>query len=235
MTILFAVICLLFLLACVQTARIAYTRKLPDMYWLSANFGLAALGNFFSSIVPLPIPSMILLVITSMCLVMFVQRTFYRDRKSPYLFILGLLLIIGIWQIYSTITNPTAYMSWSQLGFAIVWGWQSYLAIKTRSDIGSDLTVEDWVKARYLLWFAYTFPMFLLVIRMLLPIPYTAIESYITSPIVGLAVIIQYITWAMPEFIRLWLNRNYKPVAVANASDLMRMTEEELIHQIQAQ
>jgi len=43
--------------------------------------------------------------------------------------------------------------------------------------------VEDWVKARYWLWFSYSFAMFVLAVRSLLPIPYAAFEFVITSPI----------------------------------------------------
>jgi hypothetical protein len=233
MTLIFTAICLLFALACVQTARIAYIKKQPDMYWLAANFGAAALGNLFSIVILLPIPGIILMIVTSLCMVMFVQRTFYRDRKSPYLFVLGLLVVLGIWQVYSTITNPISFISMTQLGFAVVWLWQAFLAINTYRAINRDRTLEDWVKARYLLWFAYTSVMFVISARMLLSIPYASFESFITTPLLILSVIVQYTTWTMPEPIRQWLNRNYKPVAAPSAGDLMKMSEEELLHQLQ--
>lgn len=228
------VIVLLFALGALQAARIAHSRNLPDLYWLAGNFGAAAVGNLFTSLVSVPLLGMVALIISSLCIVMFVQRTFYRDRKSPYLFIIGLLLIVGVVQIYYTITNPTAFMGITQLGFAVVWGWQSFLSFSTGRSIGKDRTVEDWVKARYWLWFAYTFAMFILVVRILLPIPYAAFEFAITSPVLLIAVIVQYITWVMPEPIRLFLNRKYQPVIEKTPAELMAMSEAELLQQIKS-
>jgi hypothetical protein len=221
-------ICLLFLLGGIQIIRIARMRKLPEMYWLAANFIFAAVGNFFSVIVLVPMLSMVAMIATGVCLVMFVQYSFYRDRKSPYLFIIGLLLVLAVWQIYSTITSPASFFSLTQLGFAVIWGWQAFLAIKTHRHFAKDETVEDWIKGRYLFWFAYTFASFLMSVRMLLPLPYQSFEQYITTPLLILAVIVQYITWVMPEPVRRFLNRNYKPKAMLSPNELMVMAEAEL-------
>jgi hypothetical protein len=178
-----------------------------------------------------PAVSMIFSIISSICTVVFVHRVFYRDRKSPYLYIIGLLLVLGVVQMYSVITNPANSSAMTQLGFAVVWGWQAALSFIAYRDLRNDRTVEDWVKGRYLMWFGYTAMMFVLSTRMLLPLPYAAFEYYITTPLVILAGIVQYITWAMPESVRNYLNRNYKPVPTANPAELMAMAEAEMASQ----
>ena len=228
MTLISVLFVLVFVLITAQVARVAYTRKLPDMYWLAGNFGAAAIGNFFTMIVVVPILGILGMIASALCTVMFVQRGFYRDRKSPYLYFIGLVLALGVYQIYSAITNPTAFLAMTQLGWVVVWGWQAFVAFNTRRAIGDNRTVEDWVKARLWLWFGYTFFMFLNSGRMLLPIPYASFEFMITTPLTILAVFVQYITWAMPEPIRHFLNRKYQPVAVASPAELMAMAEAEL-------
>jgi len=234
MTILMWLIVVLFVVGAVQVARIAYTRKLPNLYWLAANFGMAAVGNLFTIAIPFPLVGMVSMILTSIFMVIFIHRTFFIDRKSPYLYIIGLLVLLGIWQVYSAITNPTAFVALTQVGFAVVWGWQAILGLTTYRSLAHDRTLEDWFKARYLLWFAYTLVMFLISTRMLIPVPYAAFENYIYSPLMILSGIVQYITWVMPEPIRQYLNRNYKPVVVKTTSELMSMSEEELLRQVRS-
>jgi len=110
------VIVLLFALGALQSARIAHSRKLPDLYWMAGNLGAAGVGNLFSSLVYVPLLGMVALIISSLCIVMFVQRIFYRDRKSPYLLIIGLLLIVGVFK--STTPSPTRPPSSASLNSA---------------------------------------------------------------------------------------------------------------------
>src|SRR5512133_1042293 len=114
MTILTWAIIVMFTLAAAQSARVAYTRSMPAMYWLAGNFAAAIVGNLFSSVIAVPLLSMIGLLVSSICMVMFVHRAFYRDRKSPYLLFIGLLLVVGAWQMYSILTNPAWYSAFSQ-------------------------------------------------------------------------------------------------------------------------
>ncbi len=113
----------------------------------------------------------------------------------------------------------------------MVWGWQAVLSFMAYRDLRNDRTVEDWVKARYLIWFGYTVMMFVISTRMLLPLPYAQFEYYITTPLVILAGIAQYITWVMPESVRNFLNRNYQPVPMASPAEMMAMAEAELAKQ----
>jgi hypothetical protein len=220
---------LVFLLCGLQVTRLANKLKRIDLYWLGANFLAASLGNLFSMIVLVPVLGTAFMVLASICIVMFVHLTFYRDRKSPYLLIIGLLLALGAWQVYNAITNPSAYFGLSTLGFGVVWGWQAFLSFRAGRAIAKDTTVEDWVKARYWLWFSYTFAMFVIMARMLLPIPYANFENWTNTIITMLAVLVQYITWVMPEPVRRFLNRNYQPVLTASPNELMAMAEKEMM------
>lgn len=231
MTILMVLFILMFVVCAFQVTRFAYTRKLPDMYWLAANFAAAAIGNLFTMVIYVPVVAMIFLIISGICTVVFVHRVFYRDRKSPYLLIIGLLLVLGVVQMYTAIANPANTMAMTQLGFAVVWGWQAALSFIAYRDLRNDRTVEDWVKSRYLMWFGYTVVLFCLSVRMLLPLPYAPFEYFLTSPLVILAGIVQYITWVMPESVRNFLNRNYKPLPTASPAELMALAEAELAKQ----
>jgi hypothetical protein len=69
---------------------------------------------------------------------------------------------------------------------------------------------------------------------MLLPIPYAGFEFIITSPLVTLCVLMQYLTWAMPAPVRVFLNRRYRPAVTASPAELMAMAEKELMLQAKA-
>lgn len=222
---------ILFLVGSVQVARTAHVRRLPNLYWLAANFATAALGGLITRVIPLPVLGIIGLIISSLCTVMFIQHTFYRDRKSPYLYILALILVLGIFQVWS-LFSPLSGAAFTFLSYTLVWGWQAFLAYQAITHFSQPnfRLVEDWIKARYWLWFSYTFVMFLLGIRMI--IPALRAESVFTLSLVILGAIVQYITWVMPRPIRRFLNRNYKPAINEDPSMIMNMPEEELVEQI---
>ncbi len=235
MTIIGAITVLVFLAAGVQTARIARKSSEPGMGWLAANFLFAAVGNVFSMLVYAPpvttVIAAVSLTITAICLIMFVHRTFYRDRTSPYLFFLVVAVLAGAYHIYVAFTNPMSYTSYTQIGLGLVWAWQAFLAYKYYQHFRKDPVVEDWVKGRYLLWFIYTATTFVLIARMFLPLAYGSWEQYVSTPLLIVCVILQYLTWAMPAGLQRWLNRNYKPVTAATPDEMMAMAEKELAKQ----
>lgn len=225
---------ILFTLGAIQVARAARARRLPNLYWLAGNFAAGGLGGLIYQATNNPLFSTIGLVISALCMVMFIQRTFYRDLPSPYLAVLALVAAVGAWQIYTVITNPMFFSVLSQVGYLVVWFWQAFLAFRERRKLAKNPLVEDWVKARLLLWFLQTFTMGLMSVRMLFAnlVPYSPIEWNIGSSVVILGGVVQYITWVMPEPARRFLNRNYKPVDIESPSTFMNLSEEEVMEQI---
>ncbi len=225
----------LFLLGAIQLVRVARARKLPNLYWLAANFAFAALGGLVNLIFTSLLASLLGLIVSGLCMVMFIQRTFYRDLPSPYLFILALLAGLGVWQVYLTITNPTSFVVMTQVGYAILWLWQAFLAFRTYRQLAHDPTVEDWVKARSLMWFGQTFAMGILSVRLLLSqfVPISVIEWNINTSLVIIGGVVQYLTWVMPEPLRRWLNRNYHPAIAESPGTFMAMSEEDVMRHIE--
>lgn len=226
------------LIACaVQIYRIGRASKLPNLYWLAMNLVTYSLGGMALFVIFNPLPYTIGLMISGLCTVMFIHTTAYRDRKSPYLFFLGLLLLLGvvqIWLSFSAQPAPTATFNFnlSVLGYVFVWVWQAYVAYQGQRGIASDRTVEDWVKARYLLWMSYSLLLFIIMGRSFIPLPFLEIEFIIMPLLVAVSGVLQYFTWAMPEFLRRYLNRNYKPVIQQDAKAYLEMSEDELLKQI---
>jgi hypothetical protein len=234
MTFIIIVLDILFTLGAIQVARAARARRLPNLYWLAGNFAAGGLGGLIYQVTNNPLFSTIGLVVSALCMIMFIQRTFYRDLPSPYLVVLALVGAVGVWQIYTVITNPTYFSVLSQVGYLVVWFWQAFLAFRDRRKLVKNPLVEDWVKTRYLLWFLQTFIMGLMSARMLLMnlVPYSVIEWNIGSSLVILSGLAQYIVWVMPEAVRRFLNRNYKPVDIESPSTFMDLSEEEVMEQI---
>lgn len=225
----------LFILAAVQLIRIGRAKKLPNLYWLAANFLFATAGSLMMNIIPHPAVQVFGLILSALCTVMFIQQTFYRDRKSPYLFIIGLVILMGAFQLWTIFFPVPGRTLTPQFAYLFVWGWQALIGFRAYRQFSGNRTIEDWVKSRYLLWTIYSTVMFILVARALIPVTFWANEVFLTLSLVILAALMQYLTWGMPESLRLFLNRNYKPAAVESISTFANMSEKELLQHIQSQ
>ncbi len=232
LTIFMLIVDVLFVLAAVQLTRIATVKRLPNLYWLAGNFALAGLSGLIGYLTSVPIINTLGLILSSLCTILFVQKTFYRDRKSPFLILIAIVAVSGIFQVYYTYVPHPSGITLTYFGYTIIWGWQALIAYQTYRTISPDRTVEDWVKARYLMWMSYTLIIFLLGVKFFFPYTPSNAERVISSILIFLTGIAQYLTWVMPEPLRLWLNRNYKPVVPETLKSFSDMTEEELLQQI---
>jgi hypothetical protein len=137
-----------------------------------------------------------------LAMVLFVQQTFYRDRKSPsWFFILSALGVFGVglslvFQLRDEpVFNP------------FVWGWLASVALRAYRQLAADPHVEDWIKARYRLVITYSF---MLMASVALPLAlglYPAAIPPANMLISAIAIFLQYLVWVMPEGFRKWLNR----------------------------
>ena len=143
---------------------------------------------------------------------MFIHSTFYRNRKSPIYFVLGLVLLAFFVDIYALLTNNLNLAGLVTAIGLVNWTWHFFVARSAYIQIANDESVENWVKARYRLMIVYI-PMMMLITLQVIVSSTTFIPSMPRILVLaGLLIIIaslilQFLVWVMPEPFRLWLNR----------------------------
>ncbi|NHI93510.1 MAG: hypothetical protein EAX96_13565 [Candidatus Lokiarchaeota archaeon] len=169
-------------------------------------------------------------------MIFFTEKTFYEDRKSPFLVILIInivLLVIstitsGIIQFLASsdiiIIGITRICIASQI--MTIGGWQFMAAFNALKEFKSNEIVEPWVKVRYYLIIIYsacdfgggaTF--------IFLPLDKSVDIVFILASIFILILIAaQFLAWIMPRPLKKWLNRNYK-----TPEDGKELSEEQII------
>lgn len=219
----------------VQLTRVALRQKLPNLFWLAAFFAITALGDVYFSTVAMATgifwPFGLSIGLGDIVLVLFIQKTFYQDRKSPWLVFLGVAVIVAVMDVI----RPFPFFS------PLTWLWLIVVGYQAYRQIAADKAVEDWVKARYLLVVAYSIIALsgpFLSVSGYLAAAVPALTPYVTGPtaqmvnavltVIGIAV--QYLAWVMPEFFRRFLNRKYQAPALGSA---LGMSEEEVLRQFQ--
>ena len=166
----------------------------------------------------------------------FVEKTFYQEKKSPFKIILLITtvlsaltcIVIGIYQFGPIQDNNTLFFA--RIVFSLAMGvtasWMLYSSITSYIEIKSAKGVEPWIKIRYLLVFLYTFGQ----IGIALTWPFFPYDKSINAPyLIGalclVAIIIgQFLAWVMPPGFKKWLNRNYTPGDVEE-----ELSEEEIM------
>lgn len=215
------IITILRLVLAIQLTVVARQKDMRNLLWLSVYFYATFFFDIFLNLnatthTMVNVGGMTLYIFSALyslaylvgdiALISFIRLTFYRDRKSPYLFYLGSALaffIIGLVVAFTTASSVTAPFN------PFIWVWLTSAAYQGYRQI-ADKPVEDWVKARYQLMLAYAIPLLLVA---LLSIPVAMGAGQIIS-ILGIlisipAFILQYLVWAMPANFRRYLNRNY--------------------------
>lgn len=217
----------------------ARQKEKRNLRWLALYFGATFFMDIFLNINVTAQPvvhigtltlAIFLVLFSSACLVgdlamiMFIQRTFYQERKSPRPFFVGTALFFFLVGILLAFV-PT-YMA--PLNF-FIWGWLAVAAYRGYRQIAADKSVEDWVKARYQLTLTYAL---MLALIALLTIWQSYSTDYLT-PVLNivttiLAFVLECLVWIMPQGFRRFLNRKYvlpaQPLQVYTA-----MSEEEIM------
>ncbi|MBN2005723.1 MAG: hypothetical protein JXA21_20370 [Anaerolineae bacterium] len=232
------------LIIAVQLTRVGRRQKLPNLFWLAAFFYITGIGDIGVTLSPM-FPGLLRPFIVSaglgeVMLAMFVQMTFYKDRKSPYPIFIFLALVVLAFDAFEAQFLP--YHS------PFNWLWIIWAGAQAYKRIAKNQTVEDWVKVRYKLVIAYAlislagplWTIMALVGRFFAPSFGTwlfestpllvAQVGILICATIGIAM--QYLAWIMPEKYRKWLNRNYQsPIQEEPESGL---TEEEIMQGLQA-
>jgi hypothetical protein len=220
----------------VSLTRTASRQNVRNLFWLAAVFYINGLFSVFyiQALYNLPI-FLGGVILAQVCLVLFVQRTFYRDRSSPWrifmvITLAGGLAILWLGANNSAEANLSALMSTVA---ACNWLWHVVIAVGAYRAAAPDRAVEDWVKARYRLMIAYCCLMMLSTalggIISVLEIAVIAIQAPI-GLITLISIVLQYLVWVMPSGFRQYLNRNYQA-----AQDIATLSEEEIMRQLQGE
>lgn len=227
----------------IQLTRVGRRNKLPNLLWLAAFFYITGIGDIFITLSPVTNnfiwPFFLAVSLGEIVMVMFIQKTFYQDRRSPYLIFMAIAVALLALNMYSVSVLPLPYYSPFNWLWLIVVG---YLAYKK---IAADPMVEDWVKARYKLVIAYSLaalaaPLYTILSFVSFYVPSLAMGLFSPTGIllaqvtilifVTLGIVLEYLAWVMPERFRLYLNRNYQP-AVQDTD--LGLSEEEILRRLE--
>ncbi|MBN1428858.1 MAG: hypothetical protein JXB07_10775 [Anaerolineae bacterium] len=239
MTITWILVVARFIIA-VQLTRVGLRQKLPNLLWLAAFFYITGLGDIFLTLSPvtnLLWPFFLAVGLSEVMLVMFIQKTFYQDRKSPYLVFMAIALAILAADMITAQFLP--YYS------PFNWLWLIWVGHQAYKRIAADRAVEDWVKARYKLIIAYSLaalvaPLYTILTLIAMVVP--AVAGLLYSPtallvaqvgiliFVTIGIVLEYLAWVMPGRYQQWLNRNYQPTV----QDEVELSEEEIMSQLKA-
>ena len=209
--------------------RLALKQKAHNLHWLAACFYL----NFLVLLLMGPrllVVSQVVVIIIEICLAMFTHTTFYQNRRSPIRWVIGGLLLGGGVSIYLWQPAPSSIgMRMILVLCAANWFWHALVAWQVWRKLRHDQTIEDWIKARYVMVVAYAVAMSVLFLFPFLSAQRTPVAFYRWAwpGTMILSVLLQYLAWGMPDPLRRFLNRSYRPpAAVAQA---LNMTEAEIL------
>ncbi len=231
------------LIIAIQLTRVGRRQKLPNLLWLAGFFYITGTGDIFFTLSPVtnfPWPFFLAVGLGEIMLVMFIQKTFYQDRKSPYQIFLLIAVAILAADLFYALFLP--YYS------PFNWLWLIWVAYPAYKKIAADPAIEDWVKARYKLIIAYSLaalaaPLYTILTLIALLIP--AMVGWLYAPtstlvaqvailvFVTIGIVLEYLTWVMPEGYRRFLNRNYQPPVQDKAE--LELSEEEIMRKSKAQ
>ena len=198
--------------------------KLTNYYALAITIFFECIGYlFYTSILNNLFIFYVFMAAMWVPLIIFIDKTFYQEKKSPFKFFLLLTIILAIIKIVAVAIYQfgpiqdfnalfLARISLSiALGSTALWlnsaSYTSYIKIK------SDEGVEPWIKTRYLLVCFYTFAQIGIAITWpFFPYDKSINIWYILGALsLVLFIFAQFLAWVMPAGFKKWLNRNYKP------------------------
>ncbi len=206
--------------------RLALNPRFRNLHWLAAVFYLNFLNVFLRGPGRGQI-ALVVMIVIQVCLALFTHTTFYQHRRSPVAWVIGGLLTAGGVSLYlsrqapaSTFPQPMSYMC------ALNWFWHGLVAWQVGLALRRDRSVEDWIKVRYVLVVTYAVTMGTLF---LLPAWRSPVSlRWLWPATFVVALLLQYLAWAMPAAVRRYLNRNYRPPLADERA--LSMTDEDIEH-----
>jgi hypothetical protein len=212
--------------------RLALNPKFRNLHWLAAVFYLNFLLLFLRG-PGMRVVAMVLIVVIQICLAMFTHTTFYKNRRSPVGWVIGGLVLGGVVSLYLSQRYP-GFLGIRVLQMTNVanWFWHALTAWLVWRKLRPDQTIEDWIKARYVLVVAYALAMSAIY---LFPARQSSLPSVrmASNAVFVVSLVLQYLAWGMPGFFRRFLNRNYQ--ASAAVAQAQNMTEEDVLRALEKQ
>lgn len=152
----------------------------------------------------------------------FIDRTFYQDRKSPFKLLLALTLVIGALTIISFTMFELSIFFQPNIAFLlhnifvgadfVIFGLWSFIAASSSlKSFSSSDAVEPWVKGRYKLVKFYSICIILVgSLTLFTPVEGTVNWALLVILVANILRIAgETITWVMPNFLKKYLNRGY--------------------------
>jgi len=176
-------------------------------------------------------------IITMVIGLIFIDRTFYQDRKSPFKLLLTLTIVLGALTIISFIMFDLSIISQPEVAFFlhnifvgalfVIFGLWSFIAAagSLKAFISSD-AVEPWVKGRYKLVKFYSICIILLGSLT----PFTPVEGTVNWALLVILVVNilritgETIAWIMPKFLKKYFDRGY-----TSPDTSLELSEEEIM------
>ena len=167
----------------------------------------------------------------------FIDRTFYQDRKSPFKLLLVLTLILGAFTNMSFIMFERSIIAQREVAFFIhnifvgalfvIFGlWSFIAAAGSLKSFSSSDAVEPWVKGRYRLVKFYS----ICIILVGAFTPFTPVEGTVNWALLVILVANilriagETITWIMPKFLKKYFNRGFTSTDI-----IEELSEEEIL------
>lgn len=167
----------------------------------------------------------------------FIDRTFYQDRKSPFKLLVALTLVLGALTNISFILFERSIISQREVAFFIhnilvgalfvIFGLWSFIAASgSLKSFSSSDAVEPWVKGRYGLVKFYS----ICIILVGSFTPFTPVEGTVNWALLVilfaniLRIAGETIAWIMPNFVKKYFNRGYTIVDISE-----ELSEEEIM------
>ena len=191
----------------------------------------------------------------SICIILFTKYTFYRDRKSAFKIVLGIVIILKIADFILKLYIPFSFPMRVQiksteilfyyLYLSIMAGiillsyvWLAYASLTTHKSIKNQ-SIEPWIKKRYLIIGILSSLLSLNGIIMLF-MPWTTKgfedpHAFIVGILIFIVTIIfsaaSIIGWMMPQKLKRYFNRNYQIIPEEDLSEkeLMERIKLELL------
>ena len=196
----------------------------------------------------------ITIFISNICLLFFTKYTFYRDVRSGFYLILGIVIFLKLLDFILKIFIPFSSIGGielinSQLGFHFLflsiislvlllsYLWLAYSSLNYYKSIKS-LPIQTWVKMRYLiLGISSVIISFNGIFYLFMPFnakSFEELQTFIKGLLILIMVLIfsvgNLIAWMMPTKLKNYFNRNYKSFKEEhlNEKELMDLLKDQL-------
>ena len=231
-----------------QKGRILKNKNLTE---LGITFFILSVSNVSILIDDLAIPGLVTSIVFNLSSLISIiiaihwtDKVFYTNRKSPYKFLMAIMIPMAIANIILSTLNTYVFAEvdfivsvFSSLLFGgvitIFGGWYFISARAAYLKIKSKENIEPWIKMRYKTIMLYSMCFLLMGISFgIAPLAPIEISAGITVPLFLIFITLfieaigEFLAWYMPDKLKNYYNRNY------SVEETKELTEEEIMKQL---